>query len=226
MVDLPNDGWIPVPPFPFGEAHVLLTRDLRHMRVWGPQTEDEPYRFEPTPDELREWVRVDDRGRYRPLPGAKTMRKGWEATVATPGQDHQAVYDALYPLAMAQRALGREGLRVVSLEEVLSRQTSRYKVSAELDDEGRRTATNALCSRCVKAPLWNGLPWPEGPQIVCPEPCSVMVSLCREAATWQRNPPKPAAVDPDLPFADFEQPGNEIREAYLRERYGDQDDQR
>lgn len=226
MVDLPNIDWIPAPPFPFGETHVLLTQDLRHMRVWGPQTEGEPYRFEATPDELREWVRVDDRGRYRPLSGAMTMRKGWEATVATPGQDHQAVYDALYPLAMTHRALGSEGLRVVSLKDVVSRQTSRYKVAAELDDEGRRTATNAVCGRCVKVPLWNGLPWPEGPQIVCPEPCSVMVSLCREAATWQRNPPRSAAVNPDLPFAGFEQPGNEIREAYLRERYGDQDDQR
>ena len=226
MVDLPNEAWIPVPPFPFGETHVLLTRDLRHMRVWGPLTEDEPFHFEPTPDELRDWVRVDDRGRYRPLPGAKTMRKGWEATIETPDNDHQAVYDALYPLAMAQRALGSDGLRVVSLDEVLSRQASRYKIAAELDDEGRRTAANVLCGQCVKAPLWNGMPWPEGPQIVCPEPCSVMVSLCREAATWQRNPPQLAAVDPDLPFADFEQPGNEIREAYLRERYGDQDEQR
>ena len=226
MVDIPNEAWIPVAPFPFGETHVLLTHDLCYMRVWGPQTEAEPERLELTPDELREWVRVDDHGRYRPLPGAKTMRTGWEVTIATADRDHQAVYDALYPLAMAQRSLGSEGLRVVSLDEVLLRQASRYKIAAELDREGRRAAANVLCGQCVKAPLWNGVPWPEGPQIVCPEPCSVLVSLCREAATWQPNPPQPAAVDPDLPFAGFEQPGNEIREAYLRERYGDSDEQR
>jgi hypothetical protein len=226
MVDVPNEAWIPAPPFPFGEAHVLLTHDLLFMRIWGPQTEDEPHCFEPTSDELRQWIRIDERGRYRPLPGAKTMRKGWEATIATPERDHQAVYDALYPLAMTQRALGSGGLRVVSLNEALSRQASRYKVAAELDAEGRRAAASVLCGQCVKAPLWNGAQWPDGPQIVCPEPCSVLISLCREAAIWQRNRPGPAAVDPDLPFAEFEQPANEIREAYLRERYGDQDDQR
>ena len=227
MVDIPNEAWIPVPPFEFGEAHVLLTHDLKHMRVWGPQSDDEPDRFDATPDELRDWVRTDDRGRYRPLPGAKTMRHGWEATLATPDWEHQEVYDALYPLAMAQRKLGPQGLRIETIENVLERQTGRYRVAAELDEEGRRTAANVLCSRCVKTPLWKGEPWADGsPQIVCPEPCSVLVSLCREAATWQKNRPEPAEVDPDAPFADFEQPGNEIREAYLRERYGEPDDER
>jgi sirohydrochlorin cobaltochelatase len=226
VVDIPDKAWIPAPPFPFGEAYVLLTHDLRYMRVWGPQTEDEPYRFDATPDELREWVRIDERGRYRPLPGARTMRKGWEATIATLGQDHQAVYDAVYPLAMSQRAQGSEGLRVVSLDEVLLRQTGYNKIAAELDARGRRVAANVLCGQCVKAPLWNGAAWPQGPQIVCPEPRSVMVSLCREAATWQPDPPGPSAVDPDLPFAGFDRPGNEIREAYLFERYGDAVDER
>ncbi len=57
-------------------------------------------------------------------------------------------------------------------------------------------------------------------EIPCPEPCSVLVSLCREAALWQREPPSPAQADPNVAFAAFDAPGNEIREAYLAARYG------
>jgi hypothetical protein len=48
-----------------------------------------------------------------------------------------------------------------------------------------------------------------------------MVSLCREAALWQDGPPKRTTPDPRAPFAAFDEPGNEIREAYLEKRYGD-----
>lgn len=215
MVDVPNQAWIPVPPFAFGEAFVLLTHDLRYMRVWGPVTDDEPVAFDATPDELREFVQTDALGRYRPLPGAKTMRAGWEATIATPDLDHQAVYDALYPLAMAQRALGSTGIRVVSLDEVLRRQSGGDAIASTLDDAGRRAAARVLCGQCVKVPLWDGALWPDGPDIVCPEPCPVLVSLCAAAARWQANPPGPTEPNPTVAFAAFDTPGNEIREAYL-----------
>lgn len=220
MVDVPDSAWIPVPPFQFGEVYVLLTHDLMHMRVWGPVTDADPVRFEATPDELRQFVRTDERGRYRPLSGAKTMRAGWEATIATPDQDHQAVYDALYPLAMAQRGLGKAGLRVVSLDTVLARRERPDSGAPGLDAEGRRAAAAVLCGRCVKAPLWNGASWPDGPQLVCPEPCPTLVSLCEQAAGWHADTLDDVEADPDAPFADFESPANEVRQDYLRERYG------
>jgi hypothetical protein len=78
----------------------------------------------------------------------------------------------------------------------------------------------------VKRPVWRddqaAPPLPGETTIPCPEPCSVLVSLCREAALWQRDPPPSSPIDPGVPFAAFEQPGNDVREAYLRARYGGQ----
>jgi hypothetical protein len=54
--------------------------------------------------------------------------------------------------------------------------------------------------------------------VPCPEPCSVFVSLCREAALWEQAPPQPAAVDDRVAWAAFDEPGNEVREAYLQLR--------
>ncbi|MCL6646686.1 MAG: hypothetical protein K6U88_17315, partial [Dehalococcoidia bacterium] len=57
------------------------------------------------------------------------------------------------------------------------------------------------------------LPAPGSPP--CPEACSVFVALAREAAAWEQEGAEPAPVDPAIPFAAFEEPGNEIREAVL-----------
>ena len=43
----------------------------------------------------------------------------------------------------------------------------------------------------------------------------MFVALAREAAAWERDGAEPAPVDPAIPFAAFEEPGNEIREAVL-----------
>jgi hypothetical protein len=167
---------------------------------------------------VREWTRVDDAGRYRPLPGAKTMRTGWQAR-CEPGEV-MALLDEVYPLAERHtEQYGRGALRVVAMDEVLERQTGRYKVAAELDARGREVAQQVLCGRCVKAPVWGG-EQPASGQIPCPEPCSVMVSLCREAALWQQAMPPGAPVDSEVAFAAFDAPGNEVRETYLEARRG------
>jgi hypothetical protein len=69
----------------------------------------------------------------------------------------------------------------------------------------------------VKAPAWRG-DQPAVDQIPCPEPCGVLVSLCREAALWQKDRPQPADVDPYVAFAAFDVPGNEVRERFLGAR--------
>jgi len=200
-----------------GEVTLTSACDGSYVSVAGPSG-GEPFRFEATSEQLREWVRPDARGRYRPLPGARTMRHGWEATVR--GESLAAVAGAIYPLAEEHRAEARKGtLRIVPLARVLERQTGRYRRAADLDSEGREAASRVLCGQCVKQPLWGGDQW-DGEVIPCPEPCSVLVSLCREAATWQTEPPASHAPDPDVAYAAFDEPGNELREAYLRTRYG------
>ncbi|KAA0240866.1 hypothetical protein EDM76_01285 [bacterium] len=163
---------------------------------------------------LREFVRADDHGRYRPLPGARTLPHGWEVRCASAGELRTAI-DEVYPLALQHISQHERGdLRVVALDDVLQRQSGRYALAAGLSGKGREAACRALCSRCVRTPSWQEGTLPEE-AIPCPEACSVLIALCREAALWESSPPAPSPANPTLPFAQFEAPGNEVREAYL-----------
>lgn len=168
----------------------------------------------PDEDALRRHVRVDGNGRYRPLSGARTLPGGWQVETGAALPLERAI-ETVYPLALTHMRLHAEGgLRIVTLDEVLSRQTGRYEASANLPRERRALATRLLCGQCVRVPVWNGEAC-GATEIPCPEPCSVLVSLCREAALWEDEQPEPAHTDPAVAFAAFDEPGNELREAYL-----------
>ena len=178
------------------------------------------FEVEPSVPALREWVRKDDSGRYRPLSGAKTLRTRWrivcrDAPAGTLNLGE--AMDIVYPQALDHITQYVEGtLRTVSLDNVLERQTGRYATARDLSQPGRRVAREVLCGRCVRNPVWaeGALTIAEG-AIPCPEPCSVMVALCREAAHWQAAPPEPSLVDATVGWAAFDVPGNEVRETYL-----------
>ena len=189
----------------------------------GPHSAGQSTTVPATLEALRDWLRFDDLGRYRPLPGARTMRGGWRLQCHEGLTLPQAVAVA-YPQVERHIVARQEGtLRVVSLEEVLSRQFGRYAVANELPQSARDVAADTVCARCVKSPLWRPTTGPltEGTSLPlpCPEPCSVVVSLCREAALWEDGPPALAAENLTVAWAAFDQPGNEIREAYLRARF-------
>lgn len=164
--------------------------------------------------DLLEHTRTDGAGRYRPLTGARTLKRGWRVE-ATTVEAIEAAIETVYPLARTHQRQRAEGtLRVVGLDEVLARQSGRYEGSSALSERGRGLAVEVLCGLCVRQPVWAGRPCgAEG--IPCPEPCSVMVSLCREAALWEAGPPGTAAADAAVAFAAFDEPGNELREQYL-----------
>ena len=168
----------------------------------------------PDPDAVREWARFDDEGQFRPLSGAKTMRGGWRVRCRDEAE-LEAVIDAIYPLARRHQQLWSKGrLAIVPLDTVLGRQSGRYQVAAQLSERGRAIAGEALCGGCVKAPCWRGS-FPAADDIPCPEPCSVLVALCREAALWEKDLPAPSEPDPAVGFAQFEEPGNGIRETVI-----------
>ncbi len=186
------------------EGGTTVLRGPGSPRVVLPQDEDA----------LRRHIRVDAQGRYRPLSGARTLPGGWQVATGAALPLDRAI-EAVYPLALIHMRLHGEGaLRIVALDAVLSRQTGRYEASANLPPERRALAARLLCGQCVRVPVWAGEECGAA-RIPCPEPCSVLVSLCREAAHWEHEPPEPAAVDPGVAFAAFDEPGNELREAYL-----------
>ncbi len=174
----------------------------------------------PDSDAIRSFVSQDATGRYRPLAGARSLPSDWQV-VCDAESELTAVVDVIYPLAPSHIEQWRGGtLRLVSLDVVLARQTARYAVSNDLTPAGRAAAVESLCSRCVKQPVWlhpSAPPPVDAPlQVIpCPEPCSVLVSLCREAALWEKNMPPATEVESAAPFADFETPGNEVREDCL-----------
>ncbi len=197
--------------FTLGEVGVAF-REGR-VELSGPRSGPKTVDLEPTVEALREHVRFDGDGRYRPLSGARRMPGDWR--VSLPCSLTEAAIEAVYPQALLHQEQAVQGtLRIVPFEEVVARQRGRYRIAGELDDEGRERARDVLCGRCVRTPVWAGATTPEG-ATPCPEPCSVMVALCREAALWQADPPEPAEPDASVAFADFPTPGNEIREAYL-----------
>lgn len=209
--------------FSLGQLRVEFEGEAAVIHGPGGAGAEVEVEVEPGEEALRHWVRHDDAGRYRPLPGAANMRTGWQVR-SSRALPLTGVLDIVYPLAMQHIEQTRAGtLDVVALQTVLARQTGRYGRAVTLPEDARELAAAVLCGRCVKQPLWRGAGVQAG-QIPCPEPCSVMVSLCRDAALWESERPSATAVDSGVAWAAFETAGNEIREHYLRERFesGDQ----
>lgn len=197
--------------FAFGEIDVAFAEG--RVTLTGPRAGHTPRTLEATMEALREHVRFDDRGRYRPLSGARTMPGGWR--VALPARLAGAALEAVYPQAalhQAQAAAGR--LRVVPFAETVARQRGRERAAAGLDADGRDRARATLCGGCVRTPVWAGES-AAAEAIPCPEACGLLLALCREAARWRDEPPPSAPPDADVPHAAFDTPGNEAREAYL-----------
>lgn len=197
--------------FALGEVTVAFRGG--RVELAGPSRGASPVELEGAIEALREHLCFDEHGRYRPLSGARTMPGDWR--ISLPESLAEAAINAIYPQALLhQKQAARGALQIVAFDEVVARQRGRYRVAGELDEGGRERAREALCGRCVRTPIWADGTAEDG-DIPCPEPCSVMVALCREAALWQEDPPSAASPDPAVPFADFSTPGNEVREAYL-----------
>lgn len=197
--------------FAFGEIDVAFAEG--RVTLTGPRPGHTPRTLEATTEALRRYVRFDDRGRYRPLSGTRTMPGGWRAVL--PARLAGAALEAVYPQAMLHQAQAAAGtLRVVPFAETLARQRGRERAAAGLDAAGRDRARATLCGNCVRTPVWAGEE-AGAEAIPCPEACGLLLALCREAARWRDEPPPSAPPDADVPHAAFDTPGNEAREAYL-----------
>ncbi len=199
---------------PFGELALYIGID--EVVIAGPGFDPGACEVLGDASELREHVRFDDNGGYRPFSGLRNMPTNWHARFPTL-EAFASALDAIYPLGQCHVSQHEAGdLKLTSLDELFQRQEGRYAVSANLSARGRALARQALCGVCVRVPLWAGEGTIADGAIPCPEPCSVMLSLCREAALWERERPAAASPDASLPFAAFDQPGNPLREAFLR----------
>jgi hypothetical protein len=161
-----------------------------------------PHRFN-APEELRDWVRYDAAGNYRPLKGAPNLRRGWSFQTRSSRDLHRAL-DFIYPGAVASWLAERSGqLRVVNLRQTLERQSGMYRVTRKITDEAADRLVGTFCrsgSGCLRTILWRidaarpvttlpaGKFDPETDQlgragacmpILCAEACNLLVAQAR-----------------------------------------------
>jgi sirohydrochlorin cobaltochelatase len=171
------------PPWKIGQVRIEPGFELRHQDD-GPDTPD--LRHLRSLEELREWVRLDAEGRFRPLRAAPNLRRGFVYHATDFAGVHDAL-DYLYPAELANWSLWQnQQLPVTPWTETADRQTGRFRVVRSLDDILVNELVEQVCERgCLKTRLWSPAqeavkPAPGEVPLLCPEACNFLVEKARE----------------------------------------------
>lgn len=202
----------------WGDIHVRPTADgyeLRHREDAGTPTTTLDALDGPA--ELREAVRLDDDGRYRPLSGAATLPTGWVLA----GLDRVELthgVDAVYPGTVAHWHREQAGvLPVTDFRETVARQSGIYADLEDLDPSEQGAATEAVCGTCVRSRRWrtDGEPPTDASDddaIPCREACPFLLTA---AHTFHESGGEAAEeADPDVPVYALEESANGYRVWY------------
>ncbi|WP_224447056.1 DR2241 family protein [Haloprofundus salilacus] len=147
------------------------------------------------PHEARSIVTYDEKGRYRPLKTAPTLRDGW-AFPDLDGRSLVETVDVVYPATIPNWYREREGcLDVTHWDETAERQTGIYDIVDELDEEAVEWIAESCCvdSQCLKRRMWDAdeeteLDTDRGDGVFpCREPCSLVVAAARKWTTLERE---------------------------------------
>lgn len=163
---------------------------------------------------LRETVRYDNQGRYRPFAGAKTLPSGWVRTV----DSLQALFrtvDVVYPGSVVDWY--REGtgdFDSLDFETVADRHTGRYDDLGSIPEADREATIAACCGDCSRRPVWTDGGGQES-AIPCREPCSFL--LAAMTTFHDLDTVRTAGAD-DSPDGDLDAPGNRYRKRYRHAR--------
>lgn len=225
------------------EGDGIRRYDLRHAADVGEELSALETRTDPR--EAREIAKFDERGRYRPLKTATTLRPGW-VYPDLDGVGLVRAVDFLYPATVHNWHLERSGdLDVTHWRETADRQTGIYADVGELPDEALEWAVEACCAdaACVKRREWDvddatpvNVDRGDG-EFPCREPCSLFVAGARKWLELEREETRTyefelapseraqleALVDAvadgrvdDVREGDFDDAANRYRARYLR----------
>ncbi|WP_254543887.1 DR2241 family protein [Halomarina pelagica] len=170
--------------------------DLRHEADAGRDVADLDRHDDPL--DARHLATDDERGRYRPLKTAPTLRRGW-VYPDLPSADLVRAVDFFYPATVANWHRERAGdLDVSHWRETAERQTGIYGVVEELPPEAVEWVAEACCvdSQCLKRREWDEdeatpLDAPRGDgEFPCREPCSLVIAAARTWTTLEREEPR------------------------------------
>ena len=137
-------------------------------------------------EDLRELVRLDPTGNFRPLRAAPNLRQGW-ACHADNLHGLLLALDYLYPAALANWTLQEHNqLSPIPWREAAERQTGRFRIVREIDETALQELVSSCCETgCLKQRLWSSAAQPveiianEIP-LLCPEACNYLVGKARE----------------------------------------------
>jgi len=137
-------------------------------------------------EDIRELIRLDAQGIFRPLRAAPNLRHGWIYHAPNLSALLQAL-DYLYPAALANWTLHQHGqLPVTPWQETAERQTGRFRIVRELDEAALlELVANTCQTGCLKQRLWSPTRSKDTITIcelplLCPEACNYLVGKARE----------------------------------------------
>ncbi|QIO23512.1 DR2241 family protein [Haloarcula sp. JP-L23] len=174
--------------------------DLRHEADVGTVVDD--LNTYEDPAAARDITKHDDRGRYRPLKTAPSLRSGWAFPSLGPAALVEAVH-TFYPATVQNWYREREGeLDVTHWHETVERQTGIYGVVKTWDRgegyEHVNWVAEACCddSQCLKRREWQydadtdlDVDGGDG-EFPCREPCSLVVSAARKWTKLEAEEPQ------------------------------------
>lgn len=175
-------------PWKIGEVTVRLLEDnsfeLRHHEDLA--RDSASLHCVDSPEALRELIRLDREGNFRPLHAAPNLLSGW--VHRTPDQTTlQQALDYLYPAALANWGLWQnKQLPVTPWKETAERQTGRFRIVREIDETAASDLVATFCeSGCLKRRLWSPAAQsvealPSEIPLLCPEACNFLVGKARE----------------------------------------------
>lgn len=159
-----------------------------------------------------ELARFDDRGNYRPLKTAPTLRHGWRLKLANTTELRLAL-DYFYPGRVAAFfVFEKHELRTTPLRETLQRQSGMYRIAAQIADEQANELVANFCRSnggCLRTILWRrdregAVPATRLPPqkfdsafdqtgkhepivpLLCQEACNLLVAAAREVVQADR----------------------------------------
>jgi sirohydrochlorin cobaltochelatase len=175
-------------PWKIGEIVIRQTKEDSFHVLHRDDLECNPagLRILPSPEDLRELIRLDREGNFRPLRAAPNLRRGW-LLHAPDLSSLQLALDYLYPAELANWTLWRhDTLTVTPWRETAERQTGRFRIVREIDDAAIQELAAQVCQPgCLKRRLWPPAAQSvEAPldeiSLICPEACNFLVGQARE----------------------------------------------
>lgn len=188
--------------FTMGQVRVVRQIDgswlLHHASDRG---DDDSLKSLKTVIEAREMALTDERGIFRALKTAPTLRRGWRLIV--PSSEIEAALDAIYPGATGLwHHFQRGTLKPVPLRETLGRQTGMYRFANTISNDDAERMIACECdakTKCLRRITWKLTdthslaslssdklppvdPAPVNPELICVEACTHLVSAAREIA--------------------------------------------